>query len=123
MAKKCEILAQKVYHDGTSMVVLQPGDTHDVPDQFLKTFRDEGIIGDDTVAKTPAAPSAPARSRASKKAAAPTLTAEEKASRRAASLAKANAARAANAAAKKAAQTTSAAPAASSGDGDAPPAD
>ena len=41
---KHKILKQKVYHDGTSMVVLKAGDRKEVPDRLLQTFIDEGVI-------------------------------------------------------------------------------
>lgn len=41
---KDKILKQKVYHNGTSMVVLKEGDKHAVPDGLRQTFIDEGVI-------------------------------------------------------------------------------
>ena len=41
---KDKILKQKVYHDGTSMIVLKPGDKHEVPERFRQTWIDEKVI-------------------------------------------------------------------------------
>lgn len=41
---KREILKSKVYHDGTSMIVLRAGDKHDVPARFVQTWIDEGVL-------------------------------------------------------------------------------
>jgi hypothetical protein len=41
---KDKILKQKVYHNGTSMVVLNMDDKHAVPDHLRQTFIDEGVI-------------------------------------------------------------------------------
>lgn len=43
---KHKILKQKVYHDGTSMIVLKKGDSEPVPDRLLQTFIDEGVIAE-----------------------------------------------------------------------------
>lgn len=41
---KDKILKQKVYHDGTSMIVLKEGASHPVPDRLRQIFIDEGVI-------------------------------------------------------------------------------
>lgn len=45
---KDKILKQKVYHDGTSMIVLKPGDKHEVPERFRQTWIDEKVIAGKT---------------------------------------------------------------------------
>ncbi|BBD98045.1 hypothetical protein SAMIE_1015460 [Sphingobium amiense] len=45
---KDKILKQKVYHNGTSMVVLNAGDRHTVPEDRRQSFIDEGIIAGKT---------------------------------------------------------------------------
>ena len=45
---KDKIHKQKVYHDGVSMVVLKPGDKHDVPDVARQTWIDDGTIAGKT---------------------------------------------------------------------------
>lgn len=78
---KYKILRQKVFHDGTSMIVLKPETTKEIPDRYVGTFRDEGVIGDKPVtaaAKTSSPRSSrtrrTARSRAATKAPAPPPT-------------------------------------------------
>lgn len=42
---KVKVLAQKVFHDGTNMVVLKPkGDNPEVAEQFIAGLVDEGFI-------------------------------------------------------------------------------
>jgi hypothetical protein len=42
---KVTVLKQKVFHDGTSMVVLKPkGDNPEVAEQFIASFVADGVI-------------------------------------------------------------------------------
>lgn len=47
------ILKQKVYHDGTSMVVLKPGDEREVPADKVAAWRAEGVIFDPDAPEQP----------------------------------------------------------------------
>jgi len=100
---KRKILQQKVYHDGTSMVVVKPGDMHEVPARLLSSWQAEGIVAKD---RTEAMASAETTT-----APAPTTAKPKR------DMSKANAARAAKRA--KAAKPAATAPA-GSGDGGPP---
>ena len=53
------ILKQKVFHDGTSMKVLKPGDQFEVPADKVEAWREEGVIVCPDAPERPALPAAP----------------------------------------------------------------